>query len=218
MKKHIFMLCTLVTSCIVFTSCAPTAGIDIGFNRRSGRLPEVYFGVKSDKTEFKLDDVTLDFSYGSDTEIGGYIGNYIEGADYFEDCPIVCVGVYFFNTKPQNILTLFNEAGFADYQEIEDMQFIKEISLEDYNTNYKVENKFFGVEYQHTETFTIPEEVMELSIGYVALGVFQIAYIPSENNYRLAGGGYQVLKYEKMDGDMVKISPPDGNHYSDPQP
>ena len=214
MKKSIYLICLLLVSCLVFSSCSKSAGLNIGFDGRMGQLPEVYFGVKSDKTEFNIDDVTLDFSYGdgSVTDVGGYVGG-----DNGEDCPIVCIAVYFFNAKYQDAVTIFGDARFGDYKEIEGLYFVKEISSDDYNENYDVENSFWGCKYEHTETLTIPETVMELTTGYVCLGVFEIAYIPSENLYCIVGGGYQALKYEKLDGNMVELSKPVGSHYSDPE-
>ena len=214
MKKSIYLICLLLVSCLVFSSCSKSAGLNIGFDGRMGQLPEVYFGVKSDKTKFNIDDVTLDFSYGdgSVSDVGGYVGG-----DNGEDCPIVCIAVYFFNAKYQDAVTIFGDARFGDYKEIDGLYFVKEISLDDYNNNYDVEHSFWGCKYEHTETLTIPEEVVELSAGYACFGVFQIAYIPSENLYRVVGGGYQALKYEKLDKDMVKISKPTGSYYADPK-
>lgn len=216
MKNIIFLVCLIVVSCIVSTSCSDLSGLNIGFGGRMGRLPEVYFGVNSDKTVFDIDNVTLDFSYGDGSigEVGGYIGNYIEGDDSFEKCPIVCVAVYFYNSKYGDVL---GEACFEDYKKIEGMQYVKEISLDDYNEDYDVENTLFGCKYEHTETLTVPQEVLELTTGYFCFGVYEIAYIPSQNLYRIAGGGYQALKYEKLGDDTVKISKPVGSHYSDPK-
>ncbi len=214
MKKYVSVICLLVVFCIVFSSCAKPTGLNIGFDRRMGLLPNVYFGVKSDKTEFAVDAVTLDFSYGDGTHSG--VGGYVGGADG-EYCPVVCIAVYFFNAKYQNVVTAFGEVRFEDYKNLDGLHFVKEISLEDYNENYHVENSFWGCKYEHTEALTIPEEVMELTTGYACFGVFQIAYIPSENLYRIVGGGYQALKYEKLVGDMVKISKPVGSHYADPE-
>ncbi len=214
MKKSVSVICLLIVSCFVFLSCSNPSGLNIGFDGRMGLLPNVFFGVKSDKMEFGIDDVTLDFSYGkgSVSNVGGYVGG-----DNGEDCPIVCVAVYFFNAKYQDTVTSFGEARFEDYKEIEGLYFVKEISLDDYNENYDVENSFWGCKYEHTETLTIPEAIMELTTGYACFGVFEIAYIPSENLYRIVGGGFQALKYEKLDGDMVKISKPVGSHYADPK-
>lgn len=216
MKKITDAICLLIVVCFVFLSCASSTGLHIGFNKRMGQLPDVYFGVKSDTTEFDVDKVALEFSYGngSVSEVGGYVGNYVEGAESTEDCPIVCVCVYFYNSKYGDAL---GEARFADYKEIEGLHFVKEISLDDYNENYGVENRFFGCRYEHTETFTVPQEAFELTTGYVCIGVYEIAYIPSQNLYRIADGGYQALKYEKLDSDTVKISQPVGSYYADPK-
>ena len=214
MKKIVFAVHLLIAFCFIFSSCSASADISIGFNRRTGELPEVYFGVKSDKTEFDIDDVTLDFSYGNGavSNTGGYIGG-----DDGEDCPVVCIAVYFFNAKHRDTVTIFGDARFEDYKEIEGLHFVKEIGLDDYNMNYDVENSFSGCEYEHTEALTIPKTVLELTAGHVCLGVFEIAYTPSKNSYRIVGGGYQALKYEKLGGDTVKISAPSGSYYADPE-
>ncbi|MBQ7343807.1 MAG: hypothetical protein IJW53_03465 [Clostridia bacterium] len=214
MKKTVCAICLLLIFCLVFSSCYTPAGIKIGFDGKWGLLPEVYFGVKSDNTEFPIDDVTLDFSYGNGAASG--VGGFV-GGDNGEDCPIVCVAVYFFNAKYQDTAAGYGEARFEDYKEIEGLYFVKEIGIDDYNDNYGVKNNFLSCKYEHTEALTIPEEVMELSVGYACLGVFQIAYVPSTNLYRIVGGGYQALKYEKLDADTVRISEPVGSHYENPK-
>ena len=216
MKKNLFVICLFLVSTFLLTSCSTPTGLNIGYGRRMGLLPNVYFGVNSDKTEFDIDDTTLDFSYGngSTANVGGYVGI---GGTTGEDCPVVGIAVYFFNAKYRDTVTIFGDARFEDYKEIEGLYFVKEISSDDYNENYDVENSFWGCKYEHTETLTIPETVMELTTGYVCLGVFEIAYIPSENLYCIVGGGYQALKYEKLDGNMVELSKPVGSHYSDPE-
>lgn len=214
MKNRILIICLVLASCLIFSSCSKPSGLNVGFDGRVGRLPDVFFGIKSDKTEFDIDDVTLDFSYGTgdSRDVGGYVGG-----DNSEDCPIVCIAVYFFNAKYQNTATSFGQLRFEDYKEIDGLHFVKEISLDEYNESYDVENSFWGCKYEHSEYLTIPEAVMELTEGYACLGVFEIAHIPSENSYRIVGGGYQALKYEKLDGDTVRISKPSGSHYSDPK-
>ena len=121
----------MVLLCFSMASCSNSKGINIGFNGKwIGTLPDVHFGIKSDKTEFDINNVTLDFSYGDGSvgEVGGYIGNYVEGAEETEDCPIVCVAIYFYNSKYGNTL---GEARFEDYKNIEGLYFVKEISLDD---------------------------------------------------------------------------------------
>ena len=214
MKNVTCAICLLLISCLIFSSCSDKAGLSIGFHGRTGRLPSVYFGVKSSENEFDIQNVTLDFSYGgqSNSDVGTFVGSATG-----EDCPVVCIAVYFFNAKYRDTVVGFGSARFEEYKEIEGLYFVKEIGLDDYNANYDVENRFWCCKYEHTESLTIPEAVMERTTGYACLGVFEIAYIPSENAYFIVGGGYQALKYEKLDGNTVKLSKPVGSHYSDPK-
>jgi len=220
MKKIVLRIISaicMVLLCFSMASCSNPEGLNMGFKGIwIGTLPDVHFGIQSDKTEFDISNVTLDFSYGDGRigEVGGYIGNYVEGADEIEDCPIVCVAVYFYNSKYGNTL---GEARFEDYKNIEGLYFVKEIGLDDYNENYDVENNIFGSKYEHTETLTIPQETFELTTGFVCIGVYEIAYIPSQNLYRIANGADKGLKYEVLDNGKVKISAPGRTVYSDPQ-
>lgn len=220
MKKIVLRIISaicMVLLCFSIASCSNPEGLNMGFKGKwIGTLPDVHFGIQSDKTEFDISNVTLDFSYGDGRigEVGGYIGNYVEGADEIEDCPIVCVAVYFYNSRYGDTL---GEARFEDYKNIEGLYFVKEISLDDYNENYDVENNFFGSKYEHTETLTIPQETFELTTGFVCIGVYAIAYIPSQNLYRIADGADKGLKYEILDDGKVKISEPGQTFYDEPQ-
>ena len=220
MKKIVLRIISaicMVLLCFSTASCSNPEGLNMGFKGKwIGTLPDVHFGIQSDKTEFDISNVTLDFSYGDGRigEVGGYIGNYVEGADEIEDCPIVCVAVYFYNSRYGDTL---GEARFEDYKNIEGLYFVKEISLDDYNENYDVENNIFGSKYEHTETLTIPQETFELTTGFVCIGVYAIAYIPSQNLYRIADGADKGLKYEILDDGKVKISEPGQTVYDDPK-
>ena len=220
MKKIVLRIISaicMVLLCFSIASCSNPEGLNMGFKGKwIGTLPDVHFGIQSDKTEFDISNVTLDFSYGDGRigEVGGYIGNYVEGADEIEDCPIVCVAVYFYNSRYGDTL---GEARFEDYKNIEGLYFVKEISLDDYNENYDVENNIFGSKYEHTETLTIPQETFELTTGFVCIGVYAIAYIPSQNLYRIADGADKGLKYEILDDGKVKISEPGQTFYDDPK-
>lgn len=217
MHKSTFIVCLFLVSCLVFSSCSGARGLNMGFEGMwIGELPAVHFGVKSNKTEFDINDVTLDFYYGdgSKSDAGGYIGKYREGAEYWEECPIVCIAVYFFNSKYGDEL---GEINAVDYRNIEGLYFVKEITVDDYNENYDVKNNILGSRYEHNETLTIPQETLELTTGYVCLGVYEIAYIPWENTYCIGSGSYQALKYEKLDNGTVRLSEPVGSHYADPK-
>ena len=217
MKKPMSAICVLLVAITLLSSCEKSTGIEIGFSGKwFGRLPQVHFGIKSDKTEFDIDDVTLDFSYGngSVSDVGGYIGVYNEETGNTEDWPIVSMAVYFYNAKYRNTR---EPRFFEDYKSIEGLYFVKEIGIDDYNENYDVKNNIFGSKYEHTETLTIPKETFELTTGFVCIGVYEIAYNSSKNTYCFAGGSNKGLKYEMLDGGKVKISEPGTTVYRDPE-
>ena len=217
MKKSYFAICLILASCIAFSSCSESTGLSLGFDGPwIGELPAVHFGIKSDKTEFAIDNVTMDFSYGdgSVSDVGGYIGKYSESKGEYEDCPMVCIGVYFYNSR---YIESLRDARFEDYKSIEGLYFVKEIDIDDYNKNYDVTNNIFGSKYEHTETLTIPQVVFELTTGYVCIGVYEIAYIPSEDMYFFAIGDFQALKYQMLENDTVRISEPVGSYYGYPE-
>ena len=95
--KKFFLIALAVVLVLSMASCSNPEGLNMGFKGKwIGTLPDVHFGIQSDKTEFDISNVTLDFSYGTgdSRDVGGYVGG-----DNSEDCPIVCIAVYFFNAK-----------------------------------------------------------------------------------------------------------------------
>ena len=207
MKKRLILIALTLIFLINLASCSKSQGIDIGFNGfLIGQLPQVHFGVKSDKNVFNIDDVTLNFSYGdsSSAVAGGFVGE-----NDGEDCPVVCIAVYFFNSEYSDVCVSFGDARFEDYTKIEHLYFVKEISLYDYNENYDVDNNALRRKYEHSEDMTIPVGVFEGKSGYVCLGVYQIAYVPSTELYIIVGGGKVALKYEILDNGTVKLSEAD---------
>lgn len=111
-RKHInFKIATmflLIVSITVFAVACNNNGIKIGFSR-SGRLPNIFCAVKSDKTQFSLDNITLDFYFG-----GPNLSEY-EDLDYEP----TCVAVYFRNsryTDGESILSM----NIEDYKAIKE--------------------------------------------------------------------------------------------------
>ena len=199
MKKVLSTISILLVILILFSSCANPYAINIGHDGFHGLLPYIAIGIRSDKTEFDIDDVTLDFSFGQEIDLTNYIQ--LNGGG--EKCPIVCVAVYFYNAKYIDYIS----TRFANYKEIEGWHFVKEITPEDYEENYKAQFNYWGyTKYDHTETLTIPKETFELTTGYICFGVYAIAYIPSENTYKIYDGNDQGLKYENLGNGNVKIS------------
>ena len=211
MKKVLSTISVLLVILILFSSCASPYAINIGHDGfRFGTLPYIAIGIRSDKNAFDIDNVTLDFSFGNESDVTG--GVHFDG----EDCPIVCVAVYFYNAKYMNSASGY--AQLEDYKEIKGWHFVKEIIPEDFEENYKVQFNYWGrTKYDHTETLTIPKETFELTTGYVCLGVHLIAYIPSKNSYFVALGEHKGVKYENFENGKVKITAPHSSLYGDPR-
>ena len=56
MKRILTVIVALLMLLISLSSCDESDALNIGFNGIAvGRLPEVHFGVKSDKTVFDID-------------------------------------------------------------------------------------------------------------------------------------------------------------------
>lgn len=202
MKRTLSKISILLVMVILFSACTKSDGINTG-SASGGMVPPIAIRIRSDKTEFDIDDVTLDFSFGS--EFGTNNGYEIDDERY----PVVSVAVYFYNAK--YIDSAYESTGYADYKEIEGWHFVKDITHEDYEQNYKVEYRWVGLpKFDHTETLIIPEETFELTTGYVCCGIFPIVYVPSDNSYIVIGswGHFEALKYEKLENGRIKITKP----------
>lgn len=135
-RKHINLkiatMFLLIVSILIFSVACNNNGLKIGFSR-SGRLPSVFCAVKSDKTQFSLDDITLDFYFG-----GANLSKY-EDLDYEP----TCVAVYFRNSRYIDGESI-QSMNIEDYKAIKDFHFVKEISFEQYNSGeYNVETPRF---------------------------------------------------------------------------
>ena len=206
MKRTLSIISILLALLILFSACTEPDGINTG-SPGMGMVPPVAIRIRGDKTEFDIDNVTLDFSFGS--KLG--TSNWYEIDD--ERCPVVCVAVYFFNVKFANHNYFYTPV--ADYKEIEGWHFVKDITLENFEQNYKVEYRWVGAtKFDHTETLTIPKEIFEDVTGYLCFAVYPIVYIPSKNSYKVGDGHKEGLKYEILENGKVRISKPDGG-YSD---
>lgn len=202
MKRTLSIISILLVLLVLFSACTEPDGINTG-SASGGMVPPIAIRIRSDKTEFDIDDVTLDFSFGSTRGLSSWYET--DG----EKCPVVCLAVYFYNA--QYIDSVYESAGYADYKEIEDLYFVKDITPEEYEQNYDVEYRWVGLpKFDHTETLTLPEETFELTTGYVCFGAFPIAYVPSENSYIVIGswGHYEAVKYEKFPNGRIRITEP----------
>lgn len=214
MKKIVCLSIAIILVIATFVSCGTEKGIDIGSGGiLIGELPYVFFSIRSNETEFDLDNVTLEISFGNGTssDVGRFIG---EGSP--DEDEIKCIAVYFCNGAYLDKVTGFGDARFDDYKAIDGLYFVREISVDDYNENYDVDTGFLHRRYEHSETLTVPRDVFEKRTGYACIVVAEIALEGSSGLYRVAYSDVQGIAYE-VNGERVTLSEPGTTNYTDPR-
>ncbi|MCL2706895.1 MAG: hypothetical protein FWE97_01825 [Dehalococcoidia bacterium] len=98
------------------------------------------YSVKSSKTKFNIDDVILDFYYGSYRSNSFYICP--ESSDEVEIVGwalYFCDGPYYENTLYYHFDPNYKDFLYDDYRNIDGHYFVKEISIEEFESyNYSV--------------------------------------------------------------------------------
>lgn len=192
---------------ISLTSCASSYAIDKGHGSPGGLLPEFFIGIRSKTDVFDIDNVTLEFSWGKEDGIEEGDCTFIdkgEKGELPEECPVVCVAVYFYNYKYGNSLGSLHH--YDDYKEIDDVYFVKDFTVEEFNEKCKVNLNYWGrIKYDHTESLTIPKEVFETTTGEISFVVTKVEYVPSENAYIVSGGSNTNLSYRVLENGKVRL-------------
>ena len=160
-------------------------GLEDGFkpSNSAAEAPTLYCAYKSDKTEFPIDDVTLDFYYG---------GYYYQGIEYelenTHDIPSFelyfqddCGGKFFIKRVEENFVS---EKYSCDIV---------------YDENWYVTE----VKFNHSETITIPQEIFTEESGIIYFSVFGTNQRePDPQNKVITGIGF----YYKVVGEKVQLS------------
>lgn len=166
-------------------------GLSIGFNHEYETL-DITCAVRSNQTEFNINNVTLDCYYGWYTRAP----NHFYKNSLYDP---VCIALYF-------NYGMWNEE-FDDYQNIENMHFLKEISIEEFSTEAfnmkmtKQEGKTFE---QHSE-FTIPNELFVEPGGSILFYVLNVAWNPEQNVYFTCGFGFRSIGFKYIDEETVRL-------------
>ena len=139
LQKLLWSIIAITLSLCFLSACGNPSALEIGFDR-GGRLPSLMSAVKSDHTDFEINDVTLDFYFGGLAD------------EYPPDHEHISVGValYFCNEEAYSALEL--DTPYSDYQTLDGLYFIKIISTEEFNSDkYEVDVSRFGkATFQHS--------------------------------------------------------------------
>lgn len=166
-------------------------GLSIGFNHEYD-IYDITCAVRSNQTEFDINNVTLDCYYGWHSTPPNHF--YKEGI-----YDPVCIAIYF-NSG------MWNDE-FDDYQNIENMHFLKEISIEEFSTdeyNVKMTKQEGKTFVQHSE-LTIPKELFVEPGGVILFYVLNVAWNPKDNVYFTCGIGSRIIHYDFIDEETVRL-------------
>ncbi len=174
------ILSLLLGGCSLFQ----TTGLEGGFRERptwfAQHIPNFKVAYKSDKREFDLDNVTMDFYYGHLIP-----GVWMEETTFY---------IEFENGDKKILVKTINGDDF----------FNGEYTV-DWSTDTKSIFSFSLYDYNHHETITIPRE---LFVGEKGSFRFQMSmkYLTEEGNGDYREGMAGVRLYYKVDGDKVILS------------
>jgi hypothetical protein len=206
----VVVLATSLTGCWLFKPAQPKEGIEKGFSYGTALGGYIAAAAKSEKNEFNIDDVTLDFYYG---HYNG-LATPTDKSRYEE----ICVAVYF-------SLSENTYSSFDDYRDIEDFYFVKEIPIEEFIANYTVTSKagLLGGRrtFSRSEQFTLPlsfindclENTRKTATPVFNFYVGAVIYDRQENQYRFVQqkqGTYDSalisFKLKSLDENTVYLS------------
>ena len=186
--------CILLATLFLCTGCGSGKGLKLGFRNR-GHLPDLICAVKSNKTTFDIDDVTLNFYFSTSST------RYEE-----ENYTFISIALYFcdsqFNSIPEYMEII------EDYRELEGHYFIREISADEYVAeDYDITiGRLLDDKFKHCETHTVPREIMAKDKGSFCFRVAVINSPKKDGGYCLTGSGYIEIDYEYIDERRVRLS------------
>jgi len=206
-KVLVMAVLVILPSLICLFGCGATnVGVEFG----SGEY--VRYSVKSKITEFNICNVALDFSYGPShpKSLFGLIGG--NDAHNWE---FVCYALYLCD---EQYATISNEPGkyYDDYRTIDNHHFIKEISLEEFNSDaYAVTSSFlWPPKFKYHETIIVPRDVFERDSGTFAFQIAAVNQYKGSNGYYVAGWPYIYVDYAYIGAQTIRLSKPGGRTWA----
>ena len=202
MKKLIALTLAMVSLLCCLVGCA-SYKVDKGYSY-FGSLPSMFLGIRTDQTEYPLDDVSLEIAYGW---AEGYLDE--TGHEGYEPYSVLIVaydwtlnGALPYREPTEN---------YDAYFSADNLCVLKEIKDDLYSDKYVVRisgSAKAEVEYNTKETFRIPEELFEnltSSRSSIYFEIVLIGYSESDNTYLAAYTDNITVHFELDDNNTVKI-------------
>ena len=205
MKKIVLRIVSaicMVLLCFSIASCS-SYKVDKGYSY-FGSLPSMFLGIRTNQTEYPLEDVSLEIAYG-------WAEGYLDSSSHegYDNYSVLIVAYDW---------TLNGELPYREPTENYDAYFstdslcvLKEIKEDFYNDKYVVTTSGSAktkVEYNTKETFRIPEELFEnltSSRSSIYFEIVLIGYSESDNIYLATYTDNITVHFEVDDNNTVKI-------------
>ena len=164
----------------------------------------MYLGIRTNQTEYPLDDVSLEIAYGW---AEGYLDE--TGQEGYEPYSVLIVA--YDSTLIGNLPYNEPSENYDAYFSTDSLCVLKEIKEDFSNDKYVVTTSGSWkakVEYNTKETFRIPEELFEnltSNRSSIYFEIVLIGYSESDNTYLATYTGKITVNFELDDNNTVKI-------------
>lgn len=171
------------------------------------------YSVKSKNTKFNVDSVAVDFYYGHH---GGFPGQFqdLSNPDNYE---FICFALYLFEGQywEPEFSSYPGENVYADYYDINNRYFIKEISYDEFTSDeYAAKyDVLFGSTYNHHETNTVPSGVFVRESGSFVFCVSGVYFSIKDAGFCLTNiqyTGFISVNYDYLGEQTILLSKPSG--------
>ena len=201
MKKILALALALVALLCCLVGCS-SYKVDKGYSY-FGSLPSMFLGIRTNQTEYPLDDVSLEIAYGW---AEGYLDSSIRKG--YDNYSVLIVAYWTLNGElPYREPTENYDAYFST----DNLCVLKEIKDDFSNDKYIVttsDSWKAKVQYNTRETFRIPDELFEnltTNRSSIYFEIVLIGYSESDNTYLATYTNNIRVHFEVADNNTVKI-------------
>ena len=213
------ILLAMIMLLISCAGCGERYKIEEGFHGEyfSEKPSPIRIGIRSKTDTFDKNDVTFDVSYGlfelgDDHPVSPYHVKADSQIDYYDDVKILFAVYVRDRNAPKNEDIRFL-AEFSDYKALDHYVFVKEITHEQaFSEEYGyTNNRWTGKKFNHSETITIPQEVIsaernEEGSFYITIFAYQIFPKTEGSSFCLTGSESVQVKYVCVDDQLIRLT------------
>jgi len=169
------------------------------------------YKITSNGTRFGVDEVTLDFHFGSFGKLGSQNPFY----DTDNDAQFFCIALCFYDGQYYPIEALWPRSPWltfvdGDYHDIESYYFVKTLTRDEFNSEeyYVLVRNLGSDKFNHQETITVPREVFERESGSFIFQITEVWFSQKLNQYCLQVENAIHVNYDYIDEQTIRLSKP----------